>query len=214
MPVKPAKAYLQIGDIHSPDPAVVPSGLEEHLLEKHKSKPTICKWLMPKKRPGAPWTSRDLMGWTEKTNTQAVWSCYAQMFRATWWLWHSKFLNVSPFSRDGKRPAWPRCLSQHSNKRGMRSVPQTQVNYLVWNPSAFLMKIFTSIISDGNRLQEWNPDTAEVNGESPTDFREARTLPVTHIPTNFHWVDFTFTSKLNHLLFQDCASGSVKQQIF
>lgn len=76
------------------------------------------------------------------------------------------------------------------------------------------MKFFTNIISNGNGLQEWNPDATEVNGKSPADFRGARTLPVKHIQIDFHWVDFTFGSKLTHLLFQDCASGSVKQQIF
>jgi len=43
------------------------------------------------------------------------------------------------------------------------------------------MKFFTHIVMNRNRLQGWNPDTAEVNGESPTDFHGAWTLPVKHV---------------------------------
>lgn len=34
-------------------------------------------------------------------------------------------LNTSLFSRDGKSSTWPRCLSQHNNNCGMRSVLAT-----------------------------------------------------------------------------------------
>lgn len=66
----------------------------------------------------------------------------------------------------------------------MKSVPETQVKYLVWNPNTFLITFLTNIIS--NRLQEWNPDTAEVNAKSPIDFYGARTLPVKHVQIDFH----------------------------
>lgn len=66
------KAYLQTADTHSPKPSYSTSGLREHLLEKHKSKPEIHKRLMPRESLGAPQSSRDLTGLTEKTQISEV----------------------------------------------------------------------------------------------------------------------------------------------
>lgn len=162
------------------------SGLWENLLEKYNSKPEIPKRLMPRKCLGTLQSGRDLMGLTEKTQIPKVWKCYVDKLRAPWWLAHQIHQTCLLFSRHGKRSAWPQCFSQHSSKRDMRSVPETQVKYLMWNPNTFLMKFFTNIISNRNRLQEWNPDTAEVNGKSPIDFHGARTLPVRHVQIDFH----------------------------
>lgn len=102
---------------------------------------------MPRKRLLLLELTWELIELTEKTHIQAVWSYYVQKFRATLWLWHTEFFQLTSFFKGWKEASlttvplniainiiWDLCL-RHRSKN------------LIQDPSAFLMIYFFLLTS-------------------------------------------------------------------